>query len=318
MGKRTDRDEGTRAGWPGLVPVFAVGLLLTLPMCGADADPSAAPNAGSSGDAGASAGSRSNGGATASDGAGGHSGTSAGTSGMNAVAGASDAAGAGGAADSSACPPLAICGGDPTGHWLAIGDGGAASQLAGACAEPTFEPLTGCSDLAYLPASAGAPGITEVTLPLPKQVSVTEADVTFTPDQGYSLELRTRGESGLHFSPGCLTAHGANPTCGELQGQLLQFFYTSPDLSELTCLAAADGGCDCSWQFELYLLERGSSRITGDVLSLTRTFPADDLSPTAFDFCAQADTLQLSAHPGSAFIGSDVIGLRTLRLRRSP
>jgi hypothetical protein len=130
----------------------------------------------------------------------------------------------GNAGASASCSPLAPCGGDPSGHWD-LGTAGAAgaagaANATGTCAIPELSADDGCKGFEYFPASSPTPGITAVSLPLPRMAAISQADLQLNPDQSYLFQLASVGNATLQLTPACLTAHGANPTCGELQSQL--------------------------------------------------------------------------------------------------
>lgn len=296
---------------------FAFAWLLSLSQCG-----SRVSNSGNAGGESGRAGSSSHG---ESGGAGGQSGDTgvsghAGVGGPGSDAGAPPSmgeAGAGGAKTSS-CAALSRCGGDPVGHWATMGQGGAASQPAGACADPELVPPAACSGFDYEPASSATPGIVNVVLPLPAKLAVLSADVKLNADHSYETQVEISGDSGLHLAPACLTAHGAHPTCADVESQLKTYLFTSPEYSHLTCPSAPDGGCACSWAFYADFYEDGSWQVAGAALSLAPSYqpPSGPLPPRVYDICENGDALMLSAHPEGSFIGNEVVGLRTLSLKR--
>jgi hypothetical protein len=228
------------------------------------------------------------------------------------ASGVAGATGNAGAAGDASCRSAAPCGGDPSGHW----DTGAAgaANANGTCVSPVLRAGDACHDLYYFPASSSPAGLIKVTLPSPRMTAVTHADWKLEPDQSYHIELALGGEGALELSPACLTAYGANPTCTELQSQLQQFVAAEPEISQLACSATPDGGCGCTWTFELLSADVGNWRTTGQVLSFDSSITE---TTAAFDFCAAGDSLTVTWVPGSQFLPSSALGLRTLSLKRA-
>ena len=223
---------GARAFWG---PLWAIVWLATVPGCGGKSGVTD-----SAGGATGAAGAAGNAGATANAGATGNAGASAGTGGDTSLS----------------CRSLAKCGGDPNGHWL-VDPAVPVTSAPGTCAIPVVRPDNGCKGFEYFPASSPTPGITAVALPLPPVVTITGADFQLNSDQSYSIQLTSLGSASLELTPACLTAHGANPTCAELQSPLLQATATAPDISRLACAALPDGGCGCSRSLRIRLCGRG-------------------------------------------------------------
>jgi hypothetical protein len=153
-----------------------------------------------------------------------------------------------------------------------------------------------------------------VTLPLPLRMTVTGADWKMEPDQSYDIELALRGDAALEFTSACLTAHGANPTCAELQSELQQYGAFAPYISQLTCLATSDGGCGCSWTLAPISSDVGNWHTADQVVDFDSTVTE---TTAAFDVCASSDTLALTWLPNSQFGAASFFGLRTLSLKRA-
>jgi hypothetical protein len=188
-----------------------------------------------------------------------------------------------------------------------------------------------CYSLVYEPtppadaADAGLTmgGVTYIKLPQapggvsvgPTQAALGSVPVSFVMDASheYSIGVKTFAENQVHFAPDCLTAYGAHPTCTELAASIVAFVI--PNYNDVTCLAASDGGCDCSYSFAGAAADTGSWRTVGNILYfLSQQNPSQPVVTT--DYCVVDDgktkTFTLGGHNGQSMFADN--GLRSLTL----
>jgi hypothetical protein len=273
-----------------------------------------------------------------------------------AAIGAVCTTGCGGLGAEGPCPALDSCGGDPTGTWNVlqacqyqavkptqptdVNDYMGAPPVPPTLTPPQPQPTQlvpansgdWCSSLDY-----NMDTVNNVTLwhdvPTLRPGSI----VAFNPDHSYSALylFSTQGpgfNNTTHFAPICLTANGGDPTCAELATGLTKFYAAGSGtpqppatFNDIQCtLSASDQGCDCTYYFELQVIDQGtwsvatggdtifeqSSNFTYNGATLKLSSPAQTMQTT---FCRQGSLLDLSGANGSSL--SDLIGLRTLRLQ---
>jgi hypothetical protein len=159
----------------------------------------------------------------------------------------------------------------------------------------------------------------------------------FVDDQGarsYITKLEftiPKGQDVTHFARRCLVANGAQaPTCAKLATALTTFYTPAqasvpPTFTDITCAAASDGGCDCTYGFTVVVDDQGTWGIDDNdptVLlqdSQVLTFNGQQVNSQSSSstlrsaFCATpGQRLQLSGLRGGSL--SDVQGLRTIAL----
>ena len=136
-----------------------------------------------------------------------------------------------------------------------------------------------------------------------------------------------------HFSPYCLQASGANPSCGDLAANLAQFYETgavadaagtkSPDFTSIGCQAASDGGCDCGYTYQVNLTDKGTWYSAGAEMTQSsdpsgyalNNQPAGSQGPTGAmvsSICQSGTQLTLSGFDGARLF--HVPGLRVATL----
>jgi hypothetical protein len=202
-------------------------------------------------------------------------------------------------APSVACPSGDACGGDPIGHWQ--GDMGTVCLDA----PPSPFPDPPCENLVYLPPSAtsdaGSPhpqGVV-VQLDLPHGDGTPYAsDIVFSPDHRYGLTLSKLEPHRIHFTPACLTAWGANPSCDDLTHGIAEYYVTYGNVGGVACAAAATGGCDCSYEVRDLRFDGGTWIVRGNELTLSGG--NSRFGPTQLAFCRSASQLQMTVAPGSS------------------
>jgi hypothetical protein len=273
------------------------------------------------------------------------------------------AAACGGKGRDGICSDGAVCGGDPSGIWDVVGS---CQYLADAIDQPfspreqvqtpqppvlTSSPVAAttdgdwCSRLYYLPTDMDDmhPNSKVVNVDLPHsapflaggQMSFSNASGSTPAKYQVSLSFATTGST--HFTVQCIQFGGASPSCGELATNLQQFYVSKagvnaqgmmqePSFTITACNSASDGGCDCSYNYQVTLTDVGTWQSLGTAISeagdpgayLYNGQPvAASQQPTKAQlasYCQAGDTLSLSGYSGSFLSGAP--GLRVLSLAR--
>ena len=261
------------------------------------------------------------------------------------------------------CSDGLICGGDPTGTWDVVGSCQYAADATDQPFSPreqvqipqppvlTSSPVAAttngdwCSRLYYAPADVdgNTPNSKVLTVDLPHlapglsggQLSFNSATGTTPPS--YKASLNFSSSNSTHFTVQCIQFGGATPTCGELATNLQQFYVTkagvngqgvtqAPTFTGIACNAASDGGCDCTYNYQVALTDFGTWQVIGNAISQASDLAAYQYNgqpaaasqqPTKAQlasFCRAGDTLSLSGYSGSSL--SNAPGLRVLSLAK--
>ena len=196
-----------------------------------------------------------------------------------------------------------------------------------------------CSGLVFMPGTGGfvvsnanlwheAPHISNDLVNKPSTILLAHSGA----DRSYVTTLFFEDQNSTHFAPHCLVEDGAvGATCTDLANALKGFYTTAalpgiePTYSSIMCAdAPSDGGCDCSYTFNLEVQDQGTWAIDPNdatvlvqdstVLQWNGQSMNAEASTTTLrsSFCAQNGTLQLSGVNGGSL--SNVQGLRTLVL----
>ncbi len=254
------------------------------------------------------------------------------------------------------CPPIDACGGQPQGIWaLQSPDSYCVYVPPLAYSVPTNNPpLTfvpsqaslaqtpskatppksagdWCYSLEYLPSAGPADagftpgGVLTVALPIPPAGIEPAADLgdagppvlfSLQPDNTYMVSADTFANVQIHFAPPCLTAFGANPSCGDLTTQTQAYLtaHSQTVFRDFSCVGSTAGGCDCSYTYVGQVVDQGSWRVAGSVLYFLSESNGTQ-QVVATDFCAQGNSLVISGHNGISLFTDR--GLRTLTLARA-
>jgi hypothetical protein len=262
------------------------------------------------------------------------------------------------------CSDGPICGGDPTGTWDVMGS----CQYPSDAIDQPFSPreqvqtpqppvLTSspvaattdgdwCARLYYSPTDvdANSPNSKVLTVDLPHPApTLNGGQISFNPvgtaPAKYQVSLGFAASGSTHFTVQCIQFGGATPSCGELATNLQQFYVSkagvnaqgmmqAPTFKDIACNAAADGGCDCSYNYQVTLTDVGTWQPLGNVISeagdpgayqYNGQPVAASQQPTKAQlasFCLAGDTLSLSGYSGSFLSGAP--GLRVLSLSKHP
>lgn len=261
-------------------------------------------------------------------------------------------AGCGGGGAKGGCQALERCGGNPAGMWK-VSDvcqyqavrpaqpvdtsdfTNMTPPLAPTLAPPQANPVLlqqttsgdWCSSLVVTPDGRVANAALWHQAP-----RLTGGNMFFATDHSYLTKLTystpdAPGERDVtHFAPRCLMANGGNPTCADLKAGLDAFYapamMTVPaTFQQIDCVAASDGGCDCSYVYVVEVDDTGTWLVDGDKLLQDSTiftfngataFPQTPSRTIETTFCAAGGLLQLTGPNGGAISGLQ--GLRTLVL----
>jgi hypothetical protein len=243
-----------------------------------------------------------------------------------------------------ACGPQAnICGGTLTGFWDVTGYCQYApvqpSQPLTAVeytskpqspmvAPPQPLPSTSgdwCSDLFY----PGPGQLGDVLLFHDAPVVGPGSTVQFSSNNTYDAELVLQAPGTTSFSLACLQAGGFAPTCTQLQNDLTTFLaaQAGQKVLNIACSSSDDGGCSCSYIFELKVSDQGTWTAAGTTVYQSSVQYAYNGSgggeavvfqpqkPVPSDYCVQDGTLQMTGQDGNSLSG--VQGLRSLTLTPS-
>ncbi len=237
------------------------------------------------------------------------------------------------------CPATASCAGDPTGFWKVASTcqflPTAPTQplnyndYMGRPPNPVISPLQPlpttngdwCSNLDYPPG-----GIGEVILWHPA-AQLTGGSLWLKSDKTYVENLVFSTPASSHFTLSCLQAEGASSTCQKFQADLVTFLATPPaqaqGISGVQCTNASDGGCDCSYKYEVDLADEGTWAADGQgFISMNSTPPNYTFNgtfipeyeppvPVTASYC-KSGALTLTGVGGSSLAG--ILGLRTLTM----
>jgi hypothetical protein len=257
------------------------------------------------------------------------------------------------------CVDGAVCGGNPVGTWNVdaacqfpadtITQQFGPSELVKnpqppvLTASPVAQTTDGawCSRLFYgaMDTDPMTPNskIREVDLPhAAPSLTAPAGSITFNSSPStYAVKLNFAGANSTHFGPLCLQAGGVTPSCSDLTLNLTQFYVTKagmnaqgnaepPAFTNIACGAAADGGCDCNYTYQVALTDSGTWNNLGSALTeasdpgayqYNGQAVAASQQPSkalAASFCVNGNTLTLSGYNGTTL--SDAPGLRVLSL----
>ncbi|HVU52776.1 MAG TPA: hypothetical protein VHL80_18975 [Polyangia bacterium] len=259
------------------------------------------------------------------------------------------------------CPQLDICGGNPasTTAWQVsevcqlptfrpaqptdVMDFQSTPPLAPTVATPQPNPVVAqqttsgdwCSGLVFMP---GTPSFVVENVNLWHESPHISGDLVNKPstillagnDHSYATTLFLEDQNSTHFAPHCLMQNGAvGAKCSDLASALTAFYTTAalpnidPTFTNIMCAdAPSDGGCDCSYTFNLEVQDQGSWAIDPNDATVlvqdstvlqwngTQMNAAASTTTLRSSFCARNGTLQLSGLRGGSL--SSVQGLRTL------
>ncbi|HWZ90284.1 MAG TPA: hypothetical protein VNW92_15580 [Polyangiaceae bacterium] len=237
------------------------------------------------------------------------------------------------------CADIGACGGDPQGSWLVqstcqfdvtppplsqvlIAAGYTTPQTPALANPPPSNTVSGewCENLDYSTDSNGqsmSNGQTMVAVslfaggPLEYQLGGT---MSFDPNTGnYTATLKVQHDFATHFTPGCINAHGAYPTCQALTDSISGYLSGAfVNYNNFACTPSSDGGCDCTYRYGEGVGETARYAVMGNELYILDAMSG--LPPHAYDFCIQGDTMTVGGHNGSHLFGS--AGLRSMVMTR--
>jgi hypothetical protein len=232
------------------------------------------------------------------------------------------------------CADVPACGGDPSGLWevqsecqfdvpkvpvtSGIPSAYTTPQSPDLASPPPAATTSGdwCSGLVYYAPSAANGGTIGGIQFYPAPLDFRHGTVNFTPGadastQLYQFTIQIATVPQLtHFTPTCLQAHGANPTCDELTAGLAA--QTLPNYQNVACKAASDNGCDCTYDLGDTTGDSGSWQIVGNSIYMFNS-PSGN-PPQVADYCVNGNTMTLSGKDGSHLIGS--AGIRSMVLTK--
>jgi hypothetical protein len=232
------------------------------------------------------------------------------------------------------CPNLDGCGGDPSGSWVlhlacqyvppltytvptVAPPQTMLAQTPGPAAPATKSAGDWCSSLVFEPPGPNTPSgspagqVTQVLLPHGAG-KVTATTAILSANHNYNTAVDTKSTTLTHFAPTCITAYGAHPSCAELATELASFESAMPNYAKMVCNDAADGGCDCTYDYVSTAADTGSWRVTGGNL-LYFISAYNQFQPIVeTTFCSANNTLTITGRNGTSLFA--VSGLRTLTL----
>jgi hypothetical protein len=184
-----------------------------------------------------------------------------------------------------------------------------------------------CSELVYLPPDPKVEDypkgkVTNVNLYYPP-APLAFGSITFAPDHTYGSTIGVDSPSSTYFTPACITAHGATPSCTDLAEQITLFYKPMPNYQDVVCCAPGSpagqclpdpsNGCNCSYTYRSTNSDMGSWRTADDILYLFSGYSA--IQPMVqTTYCARGGQLSMSGRDGVYLF--NIVGLRTLVLGR--
>jgi hypothetical protein len=236
------------------------------------------------------------------------------------------------------CPDGASCGGDPSGSWKV-------TQTCQFSPPRPIQPLTYTEYTAKpqdplvppvqpLPSTSGdwcsglfypGPGaITNVEL-WHDTAQLTSGTLTFSKDKTYQANLTFQARDQVtHFATACLETGGFSASCSGLQTDLTSFYAMAKgqNFKNIRCTEAStsDGGCDCTYTYEVDLSDQGTWSTSGGLLfQNSQTYTYNGLAvqeyqpqvPTISNYCVRGG-MTMTGYQGASLSG--VLGLRTLTL----
>ncbi len=238
-------------------------------------------------------------------------------------------AGCSGKGVAGTCSDIGACGGDPTGSWLIqgicqydtvpptlgqtpIAAGYTTPQTPALATPPPSNVVSGewCQNLVYSPDNSVLVSL-YAGGPLEYQLGGT---MSFDPVTGnYTATMRVSHEFSTHFTPACITAHGAHPTCDQLTQSISGYLSGAfVNYNDFACQNATDGGCDCTYKYGEGVGETARYAVVGNELYILDAMSGKP--PHSYDFCIQGDSMTVGGHNGSHLFGSD--GLRSMVMSR--
>jgi hypothetical protein len=230
----------------------------------------------------------------------------------------------------AACEDIVECGGDPTGNWEAKSVCQATNPVQPLLSAPTNSryttpqtPALGepqppnevagdwCSGLVYLPASVvmGASPIRGIAFWSPP-LTFRQGSVALLKDHTYSITASAFAPATTHFTPECIQAYGANPTCLQLQIDLAAT--PNPNYQDLACVDAADKGCDCSYEIEGTGSDTGNWQQVGS--KIYQYSFSSGKPPQVASYCVSPDAQKLTLGGADGALITGASGLRTMSL----
>ena len=239
------------------------------------------------------------------------------------------AAGCSGKGVTGTCSDVGACGGDPSGSWLVqstcqydvappvlrqtpIAAGYTTPQTPNAAVPPPSNVTSGewCQNLVYSPDNSVLVSL-YADGPLEYELGGT---MSFDPVTGnYTATMRVSHQFATHFTPACITAHGAHPTCDQLTQSISGYLSGAfVNYNDFLCHNATDGGCDCTYKYGEGVGETARYAHVGNELYILDAMSGKP--PHSYDFCIQGNTMTVGGHNGSHLFGSD--GLRSMVMTR--
>jgi hypothetical protein len=238
--------------------------------------------------------------------------------------------GCSGAGANLGCTVAGDCGGNPEGAWFATSvcqfipplsytanalfPQQTAPQTPKLATPPPSNKPSGdwCSQLLYSPEVSPLTGshvgfVNLFHAPAP----VVFATVIMTPDHAYNYAQTAASPNEAHFAPTCLTSEGANPSCTDLAAGVEGYYSSTPNFApqSFVCTPASDGGCDCSYSFEIISADQGVWQTVGNTLTFFSN-QSGSQPITTTTFCASGGTLTMTGVNGQSMFS--LTGLRTL------
>jgi hypothetical protein len=256
------------------------------------------------------------------------------------AAGALAALGCGPAKENYGCPTIDAVGG-PLNTDNANGTTWNVTQ---ACTVPYDRVSTAdwCSNLLF-----DANGVRQVWLGHPA-LSFQGGFITFDGGGHYRSELRFATPADqpakTNFTRACLNAYGVEPTCGDLQTKLTDYFSPKgvddtsaniqsyrlqpitllfqyppdvlplPHYGNFNCTDDGASGCDCSYSISFRVPDNGA--YNADKTTIVSMISSTGALPYDNDFTADASSLMLTGHGGVDLFAQP--GLRTLTFAKAP
>jgi hypothetical protein len=215
----------------------------------------------------------------------------------------------------SFCPPIESTGGNPVGTWT----------VTYACQVPYAQQSTAdwCAQLVYGDGTVkDGLFLGQAFIPVD---TMGGSKVVFTEDPGcpnhdcgtYMANLIFAGPTTTKFPKGCLEQHTPNPTCQDLQADMLMLIMNDvlPMIQNLSCADDGAGGCDCSYTVTNATVagDVGTWRVENNLMMIYPSLPNQQPPETA-DVSVDGNVMQLHGHASVPLLAHDP--LRTLTLAK--
>lgn len=162
-----------------------------------------------------------------------------------------------------------------------------------------------CSTLLIKPdgSLSFAPFYTSLVLPMK------QAELQFRADGTYFGHFITEEAQHIAFPAACRVAQGVDFSCAELGRHVNDAIRSESNVKNMRCYDDGEDGCMCDFLLQLFTGVQGAYGAQDGVIGFYDS-QSSHLPPTPADYCASADTFELTGHDGQELFNK--LGLRTI------